>query len=242
MRFIALAGRNLKEIYRDPVSILLGLLMPIILLVLFSSIQKNIRLDIFSPQYLTPGIIVFSFSFLMMFSGALLAKDRQSAFLIRLFTTPLKASDFILSYLLPFLPLALFQAAVCLITGYALGAKFVNLFPTLLIMLLFAISCISIGIILGSLFTFNQVSGIGSLFITVFALFSGAWMDLKMVGGIFERIGYILPFAHAVDSAKALLSGQEYGDISSHILIISVYSMGLFIVAIISFRWTMKKD
>jgi len=122
MRFYSLANRNIKEVYRDPVSMLLGLVMPVALLILFSSIYKKSQLDMFSPQMLTPGIIIFSFAFLMMFSAILLAKDRQNAFLTRLFTTPLKSSDFILAYILPFIPLALFQTGICLIVGIILGA------------------------------------------------------------------------------------------------------------------------
>jgi len=241
MRFYSLAVRNLKEIYRDPVSILLGLIMPLALLILFSSIQKNIGLDIFSPQSLTPGIIVFSFTFLMMFSSILLAKDKQSAFLVRLFTTPLRPSDYILSYILPFLPLAFFQALICIIAGIILGATFSNIFIALLLFLLIALMCISLGVIIGSLFSVNQALGIGSFLITAIGLFSGVWMDLKMAGGIFETIGYALPFAHAVDASKGLLSGSSFGDISGSFYVVVIYTVILFLLAILSFRWTMKK-
>lgn len=241
MKFYRLADRNLKEIYRDPVSLLLGLFLPVILLALFSSIQKNVHLDTFSPQSLTPGIIVFCYAFLIMFSSVLLAKDRQSSFLIRLFTTPLKPSDYILSYILPFIPIAFLQTIICLMTGFVLGAAFVNIFAAILFLTLFSIACISIGIILGSLFTVNQVSGIGSLLITAVALFSGAWMDLKLVGGVFETIGHALPFAHAVKASRILLSGSGFGDILNSFFIVLIYTLILFALAVFSFRWTMRR-
>lgn len=241
MKFYSLANRNLKEIYRDPVSILLGLVMPIALLVLFSSMQKNIQLDIFKPQYLTPGIIIFSFAFLTMFSAVLLAKDKQSAFLIRLFATPLKSSDFILSYLLPFIPLAIFQTVICIIVGTILGAAFSNILLSFLLFLLIALACVSLGIILGSLFSVNQVSGVGSLLITAIGLFSGAWIDLKMIGGIFETIGYALPFAHAVDATKGLLAGSQFSEISNNFYVVFTYTILLLLAAILAFRRAMKK-
>lgn len=241
MRFYSLANRNFKEVYRDPVSILLGLVMPVALLILFSSIYWRTQVEMFSPQSLTPGIIVFSFAFLMMFSAVLLAKDRQSAFLTRLFTAPLKPSDFILSYILPFIPLAIFQILVCFVVGVMLGATLTNIFISLLILLLIALICISLGIIVGSLFTVNQVSGIGALVITIISLFSGAWTPLKVIGGIFETIGYALPFAHGVDVAKELLAGSSPGDITGSLYVILVYAVLLFILAILSFRWTMRK-
>ncbi len=241
MRFYSLAVRNLKEIYRDPVSMVLGLAMPLALLLLFSSMHKKIPLDIFDPQSLTSGIVVFSFAFLMMFSSILLAKDKQSTFLVRLFTTPLKPSDYILSYILPFLPLAFFQAVICMIVGSMLGATFSNVLISLLLFLLIALLCVSLGIILGSLFTVNQVSGAGSILITAIGLFSGAWMDLKIVGGVFESIGYVLPFAHAVDASKGLLSGSHFGDISGNFYVILLYAVVLFLLAILSFKRTMRR-
>lgn len=241
MRFYSLAIRNLKEIYRDPVSILLGLVMPLAMLVLFSTMHKNVGLEIFAPQALTPGIIVFSFTFLMMFSAILLAKDKQTAFLIRMFTTSLKPYDYIFSYIFPFLPLAFFQALVYILTGLILGAVFSNLILVLLLFLLTVLICVSLGLIIGSLFSLNQASGIGSLLITAIGLFSGVWIDLKMVGGVFKTIGYVLPFAHAVDAAKKLFSGVSFHEVSFSFFIVFIYFIVLLCIAIFSFNQMMKK-
>ena len=122
-----------------------------------------------------------------------------------------------------------------------MGASFVNLTMSLLIFLLFSILCISIGIIIGSLFTVNQVSGIGSLFITAFGPFRGAWMDLKMIGGIFEKVGSALPFAHTVDATKILLSAGKWIEISGNFYWIFIYSIVLFLLAVMCSNWAMKK-
>lgn len=241
MKIISLSSRNIKEIYRDPVSMLLGFGMPLALLILFSSINKRVPLEIFSPQSMTPGIIVFCFTFLIMFSAILLAKDRQTAFLTRLFTTPLKSTDFIFSYMLPFLPLSLVQVVVCLIVGLFMGAHFTNVLLATLIFLLVATICVSIGMILGSLLTLNQVSGIGSLLITLIALLSGAWIDLKMIGGFLKNLGYVLPFAHAVDASRNLLMGSSFSEVLTNFYIILLYTIVLVILAILSFRWRMTK-
>ena len=224
MKIFSLAGRNIKEVYRDPVSMLLGLAMPVAFLILFSSIYKKAQLEMFSPQMLTPGIVVFCFAFLIMFAAILMAKDKESALLTRLFTTPLKPSDFILAYILPFLPIAFFQTVICLIVGAILGATFQNLVLTCVIFFFTAMICISFGMILGTLFTVNQVPGAGSLLITAIGLFCGAWAPLKMMGGVFETIGYALPFAHAVDAAKALLAGSSFADITGNFYIILIYA------------------
>jgi ABC-2 type transport system permease protein len=241
MKFYSLTVRNVKEIFRDPVSVLLGLVMPVLFLVLFSSINKSIQIDIFSPLFLTPGVIIFSFAFLIMFSAILLAKDKQTALLDRLFAAPLKPSDFIISYMLPFVPVAIAQIGLCMLTGVLLGAGFTNLPMALFIFLMLALTCISIGILLGSLFNVNQVSGIGSILITLISLFSGAWMDLEMIGGVFKHLGYILPFAHAVDASRKLLGGGSYADIAANAWWIYTYAVVFFVLAVVAFRWKMKK-
>jgi len=242
MKFLSLTNRNMKEIYRDPLTLLLGMAMPLGLLFLFTSLFKNTQVNIFSPQSLTPGIIVFSFAFIIMFSAILLAKDKQTAILTRLFTTPLSATDFIVAYLIPFFPLAAIQTATCFILGLLLGASYSQVLIALVILFLVALTCISIGILLGSLFTVNQVSGIGSIFITVISLFSGAWMDLHMVGGVFKAIGYAMPFAHGIDAAKGIMAGNPVSEYAKSNLIVLAYALVFFVLAILAFRWRMKKE
>jgi ABC-2 type transport system permease protein len=242
MRFLSLANRNMKEIYRDPVSILLGVAMPVILLALFVSISKNAPIPQFTVQALTPGIIVFSFSFLTMFSAILLSKDRQSALLTRLLASPLKPIGFILAYSLPFIPIALLQIIICLIVAVILGFSLNMLLFLLSLMVLIpiAFACIGVGMILGSLLTENQVAGAGSFVIIISSLFGGAWMDLNMVGGVFKNIGYALPFAHAIDATRAIYTGAALIGIASNIYWVVGYAILFLIAGIFSFSWKIK--
>ena len=59
----AFATRNHKEIVRDPITLLFGIGLPILLLGLFSVMQKICHLLLYEMNNLTPGVIVFSFSF-----------------------------------------------------------------------------------------------------------------------------------------------------------------------------------
>jgi ABC-2 type transport system permease protein len=190
---------------------------------------------------MTPGVIIFSYAFLIMFSAVLMVKDRESSFLTRLFTAPLTSSDFIFAYLLPFVPVALIQTVICLIVGAILGATYVNLMLATVIFLLAFIICISTGMIMGTFFTMSQVTAFGSVLVTVIGLFCGAWAPLKEMGGIFEAIGYTLPFAHAVDASKYLLSGSSFSDIQSNFYWVLTYSIILILIAILSFKWKMKQ-
>lgn len=242
MRFTSLAQRNLKEIFRDPITLLLGVAMPVLFLFLFSSL-KNLGggIELFQPQMLTPGLVIFSFAFIIMFSGTLLGKDSKTAFLTRLLSTPLRPIDFLLAYLLPFIPVAIFQVVVCYTVGIFLGGSIDHVGLSLLIFLLMALLCISFGIILGSLFTLSQISGIGSLLITTISLFSGAWMDLKMIGGIFYKIGYALPFAYSIDALKALTKGAGFAEIKGDLLWVAGYTLVFLVMAVYAIKWRTRR-
>ena len=110
MKTLAFAKRCAKEILRDPLNIFFGLGFPIVLLFLLSAIQANIPVEIFEIERLAPGIAVFGLSFMTLFSATLVSKDRESALLQRLYTTPLKPADFILGYTLPLIPMAVAQS------------------------------------------------------------------------------------------------------------------------------------
>ena len=121
MRLITFAIRNTKEILRDPISLGFGLGFPLVLLFLLSALQANIPVSLFEIDTLAPGITVFGLSFMTLFSATLIAKDRESAFLQRLYATPLRSSDFILGYMLPILPIAVGQSIICYLFAIPLG-------------------------------------------------------------------------------------------------------------------------
>lgn len=210
MKLLAFSGRTAKEILRDPLNLAFGIGFPVVLLLLLSAIQANIPVSLFEIQQLAPGIAVFGLAFFTLFSATLVARDRESAFLARLYTTPLTALDFILGYLLPLLPLALLQSFVCYgvaiilglpVTGYILYAA--------ALMLPAALFFLSTGLLCGSVLNVKQVGAVcGALFTNLTAWLSGTWFDLNLVGGAFRRIAHALPFVHAVELERAALRGS----------------------------------
>ena len=104
---LTFAKRCAREILRDPINLLFGLGFPVVLLLLMSALQANIPVDLFAIERLTPGVTVFGLSFITLFSATLVARDRETAFLERLYTAPLRSVDFILGYMLPLIPISL---------------------------------------------------------------------------------------------------------------------------------------
>ena len=243
MRMITLAKRCAKEILRDPINLGLGLGFPLALLLLFHALQTNIPVSLFEIDTLTPGITVFGLSFMTLFSATLVAKDRESAFLQRLYTTPLTGFDFIIGYMLSLLPIAILQTIVCYLFAIPLGLTLsMNIIYAIIGIIPMAIFNIALGLLCGSIFGVKQVGGIcGALFTNLSAWLSGVWFDLKLVGGVFEKIANALPFVHAVEMEKSLFCG-DFGVVGTHILPIVLYSVSITVIAVLCFLRQMKKQ
>ena len=243
MRMFAFAKRCAKEILRDPLNLFFGLGFPLVLLLLLSALQRNIPVNLFEIDNLTPGITVFGLSFMTLFSATLIARDRESALLQRLYTTPLTGFDFILGYMIPMLPIALGQAVVCYLFAIPLGLTVrISILYAILGILPMAVFNIALGLLFGSILNVKQVGGVcGALLTNLSAWLSGVWFDLELVGGVFKKVAYALPFVHAVELEKALLAGNLQLT-ASHLLPVLLYSAAATAVAVWLFLRQMKNQ
>ena len=205
--------------------------------------QANIPVHLFEINTLTPGITVFGLSFMTLFSATLVARDRESALLQRLYTTPLTALDFILGYMLPLLPIALGQTLICYLFSIPLGLTVsIRMLYAVAGIIPMAIFYIALGLLCGSLLGVKQVGGLcGALLTNLSAWLSGVWFDLSLVGGLFEKLAYVLPFAHAVELEQTLFLG-DFRLAATHLPLIAAYSVGITTIAILCFLGQMKKQ
>ena len=242
MKVLTFAKRTAREILRDPLNLAFGLGFPVVLLCLLSAIQANIPVSMFEIQHLTPGIMVFGLSFMSLFSAVLVSKDRGSALLHRLYTTPLTSADFILGYILPMLPMALGQGLVCYGVGWLLGLELtVNLLWALVLNLPIALFYIAFGLLCGSVLSDKQVGGIcGALLTNLSAWLSGIWFDLELVGGVFKKIAYVLPFVHGVEMERAAFVGDMQA-VLSHLPWVLGYALVITVFAVVLFLRQMKR-
>lgn len=243
MKLRAFSVRTAKEILRDPLTLGFGLGFPLVLIFLLSAIQAHVPVSLFEIESLTPGITVFGLSFLTLFAATLIAKDRESAFLQRLYTTPLSAADFILGYALPLLPIAVLQCVICYIAAAFLGLRLtVTVLYAVLGLLPAAVLFIGLGLLCGSALGVKQVGGLcGALLTNLTAWLSGVWFDLELVGGAFRRIAYRLPFVHAVEMERAILRGNPSG-IFPHLWWVLSYAAAVMVAAIGVFLRQMKRQ
>lgn len=235
MRFMALARRNFKEMYRDLLSLGLNIGLPVLLLLVLQTLGTVS--DFYTPTKLAPGITVYGFAMLTFGSGAVLARDRESALLSRLLTAPLRSSDFISAYSLPFIVVAIIQMGVVFGIGALFGLEIRgSIGLVLLVLFVMAICFIGLGMLLGSLFTYNQLGGVWSA-VNILTAFAGAWFDLEAIGGVIQRIMNVLPFAHAIDAARnVMVDGVGFGSIATDFYWVLGYTLVFFGLGVFLFR------
>lgn len=247
MRILLFAGRNTKEILRDLLNLVFGLGFPLILLALLSAINAAIPVEANNPMFtienLAPGLAMFGTVFMSLFAGMLLAKDRTSSFLMRLFTSPMTSTDFILGYTLPMLVMVAAQAAITLLAAGIWGLAItpyilVAVLMTMLTSLLF----IGIGLLTGSLMNDKAVGGVcGALLTNVAGWLSGIFIPIDLIGGAFKTISEALPFYHSVQAIGTVLQGN-YDGLLSHLLVVLAYTVIIFVLAIWAFYRKMRGD
>ena len=243
MRMLSFAIKNTKELLRDPINIAFTLGFPLVLLFMLSAMQANIPVEMFEIHHLAPGIAVFGLSFLSLFSATLISKDRNSSLLQRLYTTPLTASDFILGYTLPLIPMAVVQCAICYIVSIPLGLEIsVDIVYATISIIPVTILFIAIGLLCGSVLNDKQVGGVcGALLTNLSAWLSGIWFDVSLLGNWFETFCNMLPFIHAVEMERAIIAGCFEG-IFPHIWWVLGYAIITLLIAIHLFMRQMKRQ
>lgn len=242
MKTIVYSKRNFKELLSDPINLAFTIGLPVFLIIFMVIFNKSLQFnESFNVENFVPSTIIFSFTFLTMFSGMLIAKDRTSEFLSRMYVSPLKAHNYILGYALPMLVVAFIQILTLYAIGFILGLNFtLNILASIPFLLLISLIFIGLGLVFGSLLKDSVVGGVSSIIIQVVAFTSGMWFSLDLIGGAFKTISYILPFSHSVDLVKSIVSGN-YNDILVSTLVVLAYTLITVILSIIIFKKKMKQ-
>lgn len=250
--------RNLKELLRDPIIYVFCLGFPIVMFLLFFIINKfsNGNTPTFEVTSLLPGIIVFSYSFIMLTLSLIVSKDKQTSFLKRLYSSPMKSYDFILGYSLVGLCIGVLQTFVCVLTGLTISLISNTAFISILDILLLFISQlpmlilnIFLGILFGTLLNDKSAPGVVSIFISISGILGGCWMPIETMGG-FETFCRFLPFYPSVYIGRIITGATDtFGTIYSFnkiaylgIIPIAIFSIGSILLSLFYFKKNMVGD
>lgn len=241
MRAINFAKRNFKEITRDPLSLIFAVLLPLFLLFIFQ--QFKIPSENYNLENFTPGIIIFGFSFITMFTAMLISKDITSSLLIRLGISPMKPSEYIFGYMLSIIPIILIQNVSIYILAVYLGLDFnINIILAILVSIVIAVLFISAGIIIGSVSSEKASSGISSIVVQLVCFTSGMYFPKEALGSGFVKICEYLPFESCLTILKGMITCNSDIITSRNIAVFTAYTVTVCVVSVVIFKKKMISD
>ncbi len=248
------AGRTAREILRDPLSFIFCLALPVAMLVGMYALFSETAPFLFTLELLTPGIAVFSNAFIMLYMTLLVSRDRSTAFLCRLYTSPMRTVDFVAGYALPGMLIGAVQILLCylaaVLCGLVAGAtdwiRPVGLILAIGASLPMMVAYVFIGILVGCWFSDKAAPGLCSIVISAGGFLSGAWMPIETLSEGFQAACRCLPFYPAVLAGRILLS-CELGEGDSARLLVSLattmaYALVIGVVATVVFRSRTRRE
>ena len=241
MRTLNFAKRNIKELIRDPLSLVFSVLLPLFLLFIFQ--QFNIPNEAYNLTNFTPGIIIFSFSFITLFTATLISRDRQSSLLIRLGVSPMKSHEYILGYMISLIPMILIQNVLLFGLALLLGLNFsISILYTIVASIVVSSLFISIGILFGSMLSEKGASGVSSIIVQFVCFTSGMYFSIDLVGKGFAKVCHILPFEGSLNILKAVLNNDFSMVTTTNIVVFALYTLAIVVLSIIIFNKKMTSD
>ena len=243
-RVFTLTNRNLKEIIRDPLSLIFTLALPLFMEILFYLIFHELT-EQFQMKYLAPGIVVFSQAFLTLFTGLLLSTDKNTSFLTRLYVSKTKSYEFIFAYALSVLPITLVQSILFFLIGGIFDTSLFGLGMILAIILSVVTSLffIGMGILFGSICNEKSIGGVSSIVIVGQSVLSGMWFPVDGLNEGMITFMKVLPFRNATMLIQNMIIGvnDSFNDFILPLLIVLGYTVLAFVVAILVFKNKMKE-
>ena len=222
-------------------SLIFEILLPLFLLFIFQ--QINIPEETFNLENFTPGIIIFGFSFITLFTATLVAKDRTTSLLIRLGTSPMKPSDYILGYILSLMPIIIIQDILFFLVAILLGLSFsINIIYAILISIIISILFITLGILIGSLVSEKATGGVGSIIVQLVCFTSGMYFPKELIGNTFSKICELLPFESSLNIIKGILNNNLGIIDTKNIIVFLTYTILTIIISSIVFKKKMTSD
>lgn len=169
MRGLVFGKRTFKEILREPLSYIFCIGFPVVMLVVMTIVNDGIPdesgVTVFRLNNLTPGIMVFGLGFVMLFTCIQVSKDRTTALMMRLYTSPMKTIDFLAGYTLPVILIGLIQSIVTYVCAWIISLivgeslEIVNMLLCLVCLIPTAIMLIGFGLLFGSLLSDKAAPG-----------------------------------------------------------------------------------
>jgi ABC-type multidrug transport system permease subunit len=193
-------------------------------------------------DWLIPGVLGMNIMFSALFGvGYVIVRYRKNGVLKRLRATPLSAFEFLSAQIVSRI-LMIVTVTVMVYAGTNLMVDFRmtgSYWLLLLILLLGALSMISVGLLIAARITSEEAAnGLLNLLSWPMMLLSGVWFSLEGSHPLVQNLSHLLPLTHMIDAARAvMIEGAGFTDVAGRLVVLALFSVVFVFIGSKTFRW-----
>ncbi|MGQ9781851.1 MAG: ABC transporter permease [Nitrososphaeria archaeon] len=236
---------ELRRLRHDRTEIYSRAVQPILWIVVYGPIMSGVRAiptgNIPYTDFITPGVLIQSTTFVSIFYGLTIVWERESGILKKLLVTPASRYATVIGRSMASGVRAIFQALIIVPVTLLIGVKFVpnpiHFASALLIIFAASGGFAAISIFVASFMkTRERFMGIGQAIIMPLFFASNALYPVKMMPPILQEFALINPMSYVVDAVRSLTITGDISSLPLDLFAIALFDAVMFTISSVSFK------
>jgi ABC-2 type transport system permease protein len=236
---------ELRRLSHDRTEIYFRAVQPILWIVIYGPVMSAVRAiptgGVPYTDYITPGVMIQTTTFISVFYGLMMVWERDSGILKKLLVTPASRYSTVIGRSMASGIRAVFQALIIIPIALLIGVKFVPnaaYFALAFVIIFFSSGGFAAMSILGASFikTRERFMGIGQAIIMPLFFASNALYPIQIMPPILREISAINPLSYVVDAVRGLLITGNLSTLPVDLAAVAIFDVVLFVLASIGFR------
>ena len=236
---------ELRRLRHDRTEIYFRAVQPILWIAIFGPVMGSIRAiptgGVPYTDFITPGVMIQTTTFVSIFYGLMMIWERDSGILKKLLVTPASRYSMVIGRSMSSGVRAIFQALIIIPIALVIGVRFQP--NPAYILLAFIIIFISSGgfaaisiLVASFMKTRERFMGVGQAIIMPLFFASNALYPIQLMPPTLREISLINPLSYVVDAVRGLLITGDTSGLLLDIAAIAIFDAVMFVLASISFR------
>lgn len=243
--FSAMIELELRRLRHDRTEIYSRAVQPILWLAVYGPIMSGVRAiptgNIPYTDFITPGVLIQSTTFVSIFYGLTIVWERESGILKKLLVTPAPRYATVIGRSMASGVRAIFQALIIVPVALLIGVKFLPnpLYFILASVIIFFSSggFAAISILVASFMkTRERFMGIGQAITMPLFFASNALYPVKMMPLPLQYFATVNPMSYVVDAVRSLMISGDLSNLWLDLLAITIFDITVFLLASLSFK------
>jgi ABC-2 type transport system permease protein len=236
---------ELRRLRHDRTELYFRAVQPILWIIVFGPVMSSVKGiptgGIPYTDFITPGVLIQSTTFLSIFYGLMMVWERDSGILKKLLVTPASRYATVIGRSMASGIRAIFQGLIVVPFALLIGVRFVPnaaYFISAFVIIFFAsggFAAISI-LVASFMKTRERFMGIGQAIIMPLFFASNALYPVQMMPQALQYFSAVNPMSYVVDATRGLMITGDLTNLLIDVAAVAVFDTVMFILASISFK------